>query len=248
MPAWRLRWVPVAAVSLAGASAGVVWVLRRRRTSDPRVGLVAGLLVLAGPAALGGLVGIRFIGLSLLALAPLAALGATALADRAHRRAAADEPTGAFRNERVRHWTDGRPWRVVLTMVLVVVSPLVVLAGARSGRPPEAATFGALPRGCRLVSDPASAGPVVLLRPDVRVWIDTRADYWGRQRNTEALEVLTGSDTTVPAVAGADCALLTGATGLPIAGLANALDADPAWERRAEVGGTRVWVRVGPAG
>ena len=60
--------------------------------------------------------------------------------------------------------------------------------------------------------------------------------------------MLTGSDTAVPAVAGADCALLTGATGLPIAGLANALDADPAWERRAEVGGTRVWVRVGPAG
>ena len=131
-------------------------------------------------------------------------------------------------------------------LVLVVVSPLVVFAGARSGRPPEAAALGALPEGCRLVSDPASAGPVILLRPDVRVWIDTRADYWGRERNALALDVLTGSDTSVPAVAGATCALLSGAADLPTAGLASALDADPAWQRRTEVGGVRVWVRDGP--
>ncbi len=242
-----LRWLPAVVVALAGAVLGTVRVVRRwgRRGSDPRVGLLASLLVLAAPTAVGGLLGIRFIGVALLALVPVAGLGATALAGRAARRATASPATGLFRSAVVRRWSVGRPWRVVTVLVLVAVSPLVVLAGARLGRPPEAGAVDLLPRGCRLFSDPASAGPVLLLRPDVRVWVDTRADYWGRDRNREALDVLAGDDASAAPVAGADCVLLSTTGALPTAGLVRALDADPAWSARGGAGGVRVWVRPG---
>ncbi|QKE85498.1 hypothetical protein [Arthrobacter sp. NEB 688] len=238
------RWVPtvVAALGLAGAS--LVLVVRRwgARAADDRVGVLAALVVLGAPASVAGLGGVRFVGVALLTLAPAAALLATVLATRVVRRATAPRPTGVFRSAAVRRWSVGRPWRVVGTSVLVLLSPLVLLAGATAARPPEAAVVDLLPRGCRLVSDPGSAGPVLLMRPDVRVWIDTRADYWGRDRNREALDVLTGDDTSVPALARADCALLS-STDVPTGPLAAALDADPGWRTAGGGDGLRVWVR-----
>ncbi|MBM6400935.1 hypothetical protein [Phycicoccus sonneratiae] len=238
------RWVPTAVVALVLAGAGAVHTARRwgGRAGDPRVGLAAALLVLAMPAAVGGFLGVRFVGLALLTLAPLAGVGATRLAGRAGARARAEVPTGAFRSPVVRRWSVGGPWRVVGWLTLALLSPLVLLAGARLGRPAEAAVLDALPRGCRLVSDPASAGPVLLLRPDVRVWIDTRADYWGAARNREALEVLAGRSTDVPAVTGATCAMLSAAD-LPTGDLAAAFDADPRWRATASAPGLRTWVR-----
>ncbi|MBT9255912.1 hypothetical protein KMZ32_10540 [Phycicoccus sp. MAQZ13P-2] len=238
------RWVPTAVAALALAVASVLLVLRRwrARATDDRVGLLGALSVLGAPAALGGLGGVRFVGVALLTLAPVAALLATRLAARVVARAGAAQPEGVFRHAVVRRWSAPRPWRVVLTAVLVLLSPLVLLAGATLARPPEAAALPLLPRGCRLVSDPGSAGPVLLLRPDVRVWVDTRADYWGRERNREALAVLTGADTSARAVTGATCALLS-TSDLPTARLAAALDADPGWRPAGEVSGLRVWVR-----
>lgn len=239
------RWVPTALLALVLAVAGVVATARRwsRRGEDDRVGLAAALLVLAAPAAAGGLFGVRFVGLALLALAPLAGVGATRVARRVRLRGTAAEPAGVFRSPVVRRWSVGGPWRVVGWLTLVLLSPLVVLAGARLGRPPEAAVLDALPDRCRLLSDPASAGPVLLLRPDVRVWVDTRADYWGAARNREALEVLSGRSTAVPAVTGADCVLLADSPDLPTTGLARALDSDPGWSAVAGSPGLRVWVR-----
>lgn len=243
-PGLALRWLPTAAIALVLAVVGVVRTARRwpDRADDPRVGLATALLVLAVPAAVGGLLGVRFIGLALLTLAPLAAVGATRLAGRAGARARAPEPTGPFRSGVLRRWSAGGPWRVVGWLTLGLLSPLVLLAGAGLGRPAEADVVDALPRGCRLVSDPASAGPVLLLRPDVRVWVDTRADYWGAERNREALAVLSGASTDVPAVTGATCAMLSAAD-VPTGRLAAALDADPTWEPAATAPGLRTWVR-----
>ncbi len=86
---------------------------------------------------------------------------------------------------------------------------------------------------------------MLLLRPDVRVWVDTRADYWGRERNREALDVLAGDDASAAPLVGADCVLLSTGGGLPTAGLVRALDADAAWAARGAAGGVRVWVRPG---
>lgn len=241
-----LRWLPT--VLLAVVIAG--WVTRsvvRRwphRGHETAVRLEAALLVLALPAALGGFLAIRFVGVGLLALAPLAAVGATRVAARVRERADAQDPTGPFRHQRVRFWSHGRPWRVVITLVVVLVSPLVLLAGATLGRPLALqAALPALPQGCRLLSDPAAAAPVLLLRPDVRVWIDTRADYWGRERNLEALEVLRSDDTAQPAVAGATCLLLDSSAGIDTSRIVAAVGADPAWTPAFDGGGVRVWVR-----
>lgn len=245
-PGLVLRWAPVGLAALAGAGLAAAWVVRRwrHRGTDPRVGLVAALVVLALPAALAAVDAIRFVGVALLALAPVAAMAATALADRARLRAAAEPPTGAFRSARLRMWSQGAPWRVVLALVIVLVSPLVVLAAFALGRPlAQTPLVEALPRGCRLVSDAGSAGPVILLRPDVTVWIDGRADYWGRERNLAAIDVLTSPDVATPAVAGATCALLDAGSDVSTAALASGLDASPGWTRVATSGSSTLWVR-----
>ncbi|QIM21423.1 hypothetical protein G7075_10300 [Phycicoccus sp. HDW14] len=64
----------------------------------------------------------------------------------------------------------------------------------------------------------------------------------GAERNREALDVLSGSATDVPAVAGATCAVLSAAD-VPTGRLAAALDADPAWRAAGSVPGLGVWVR-----
>jgi hypothetical protein len=240
------RWLPAVLAGLAVSVVAGRWVVRGwgRRGRDPRLGLVGALLVLAVPAAVGGLFAIRFVGVCLLALTPVIALGATALADRAHARASAAQPTGVFRSARVRFWTGGRPWRVVLTLVLVLLSPLVLLAAAQLGRPRgEAEAADRLPGGCRLFSEPAGAGTVLLLRHDVRVWMDSRADYWGRDRNLDALQTLASGDPSRPGVAGATCAMLPDDGSLGTGTMATALDADPAWHRTWSGGGVTVWVR-----
>ncbi|MBM6405971.1 hypothetical protein JQN72_17145 [Phycicoccus sp. CSK15P-2] len=237
------RWGPTVLCAVIGSALASHWVLRRwsARADDQRVGLVAALLVLAVPTALGGVLAIRFVGLSLLALPPIAALGATWLAGRVTRRAGEDTPTGLFRHSAVRRWGNGRPWQVVTTLVLVVLSPLVVLSALRGGRPqPEASAVDALPSGCRLLAEPAVASATLLLRPDVPIWTDGRADYWGRERNVAAIRTFRGSDASVGPVQEATCVALE--TDTP---LAEAVAADPSWTTVWKQQGLRVWVRDG---
>ena len=250
LPAWSpgllARWLPTAILAAAGTALAVWWLWRRRsaRSTDRRLPLAAALLVLAVPMSLGGFLAIRVIGICLLALAPLAALGATGLVDRLRTRAATSDAGRALTHPRVRHWMSAEPWRVVVVVVLVLVSPLVLLSGARLGRPvAEMAALPALPDGCRLVSDANAAGPVLLLRPDVTVWIDTRADYWGRERNVAAVRLLTEGRGATEVLEDATCAMLAQDPALPSAALADALDADPAWSREYADGDLTVWAR-----
>lgn len=241
---WQ-RWIAAEALALGISLPAVVGVVARWRRSGPSASLrlPLALLVLALPAAVGGIVAIRFIGVSLLALAPLAAVGATALARVLAARADEDPPRGLLRNARVRHWARGEPWRVVWWAVLVLVAPVAVISGANVARPtPELAAVSALPRGCLLLSDPGSAAPVILLRPDVRVWTDGRADYWGRERNVAAAAVLSGGPEATAVLDRATCVVLTTSGLLDTGGLAVQLDGSRSWREIDVVGSTRVWV------
>ena len=154
-------------------------------------------------------------------------------------------PRGVFTRERVRFWSDGAHWRPVLIAVIVLLAPGVLLLTAPLSRPlPEMAVLDALPKGCRLVSDPSSAGPVLLLRPDVQVWFDGRFDYWGRDRLVEAGRVLrlqTGS-TSRPSPT-PRCVLLSTQDQFAGGALAEALDASDEWSRVPGGGTVRAWVR-----
>lgn len=245
-PGLALRWVPAALLGLLVSGAALVWVVRRWRagTIDQRTGLVAVLSVVGLPAALASVSAIRFVGVSLLTVAPVAAMGATWLWDRVRARAAERPPRGIFRSARVRFWSDGRRWRTVLTLVLVVLAPGVLLMALPLSRPlPELAVMDELPRGCRLFSDPSTAGPVLLLRPDVTVWIDGRFDYWGPDRVAAATAALASSDVDVAPLPRATCVMLSSEN--PVAGdaLAGALDRSAVWRRAVPSGGVRVWVR-----
>ena len=101
----------------------------------------------------------------------------------------------------------------------------------------------ALPKGCRLLSDPSSAGPVLLLRPDVRVWFDGRFDYWGRDRLIEAARVLATDRVDEPPFTDTTCVLLSTQDQFAGGALAEALDASDEWSRVPGGGTVRAWVR-----
>jgi hypothetical protein len=244
-PGLAARWALPGTMAIVGAGAAFAWIIRRWRSrgEDPRVGLVAALTVLALPASLGGLTAVRFIGVSLLALAPLAAMAAGGVATRVRRRLD-EEPRGALRNGRIRFWADGRHWRPVLVALLVVLFPGVVLMTLPLARPTEDMTIAErLPLNCRLFSDPGSAAPVILLRPDIKVWVDGRADYYGRERNIEALKLLRSGETDSPVLKRATCVMLRRDGQLNVGPLVQALDGDSAWTRLMSDDSVSAWVR-----
>jgi hypothetical protein len=244
-PGLDARWALPGSLAIAGAGVALLWVVRRwpSRAEDPRVGLVAALTVLALPASLGGLIAVRFIGVALLALAPLSAMAAGLVAARVRRRLA-EEPRGIFRSKRLRFWADGRHWRPVLVALLVVLFPGVVAMALPLGRPiEELALAKRLPQGCKLVSDPGSAAPVILLRPDVKVWVDGRADYYGRHRNIEAIDLLRSRDTDSPVLRQATCVILRRDDHFDVDPLVEALNDDNSWKSLTAQGALAAWVR-----
>jgi hypothetical protein len=100
-----------------------------------------------------------------------------------------------------------------------------------------------LPRGCRLFSTALVAGPVILARPDILVWFDGRADYYGQERLAENYAYITGQAATA-APPGATCAVfpaLTHANKLPR--LTARMNADPQWRLVATIDEFDVWLR-----
>ena len=242
--AWR--WAPAALVALGAALACSAWVLRRLRSGDrgdPRTRLAAALTAVALPFALAGLQAIRFVGVALLLLAPLLAAGATALAERAQAAAARTPHEGVWRSARAREWTTGTLWRVILGATALILIPGVVFLAAPHGRPPEAAALESLPAGCRLFSSEDIAGAAILLRPDVPIWTDTRAGYWGRERLLAARTALHSPAPQAPTPDGATCVVLPEAGRDASYGrLVSVLQADPGWDQATAVGGFAVWL------
>ena len=227
-------WLIAALVGLA-ATLGLVWSLVRRLRGGQRdlpLALGAAIAVLTAPAALAGFTAMRFLGTALLLLAPVLAAGLTRAAGRVRL-------PGRFA-----HWTSGRSWRVVLTWTLLVLSPAVVLQTLPHSVPSQAEIARLVPSWCRLFSDDATGGALVLLRPDVPVWLDGRADYYGRERLLAAAQFLAGRGaTTVPE--GTTCVVLPTTQPALAAEIAR-LDADPAWERRETLAGFTLWLPRSP--
>ncbi len=240
-PGLQARWVVPCVLAVGIGAVWVLWLLLTRRGSDgdDRLPVVAALAVVGVPAALGGVFVIRFIGIALLCMAPLAAVSVTVAVDRIRLRARGAR-SGVLAHPRIRHWLTGEPWRVALPVVLVLLLPGLALGVWPLARPlPEARLAWALPVGCHLFSEGSTAGAVLLLRPDVKVWVDGRADYYGPDRNIEAEYLLAHDrpDRLVPN--GTTCVMLTD----PFSkGLRLALDASPAWRRAASSGAAAVWV------
>jgi hypothetical protein len=98
-------------------------------------------------------------------------------------------------------------WRPILTGVLVLLLPLALLQGRDPGRPAESAIVTSLPAGCNLFTDPDTAGAVLLLRPDVKVWIDMRTEVYGSSAYGDTRRRLFAPEA-VRIPAGATCALV----------------------------------------
>jgi hypothetical protein len=238
----ELRWIPVSVVAVFVAFASGVWVVRlyrRQGRFDPRMRLVAPLAVFAVPATIMGLGSIRFLVLGMLVILPVAAAAATRFVDVVHER---QREGGALSRPKLVEYTSGRFWVTVLTGIAIVLTPVATITTTMGARPPESVLSEMLPEGCTLFSDAASAGTVILTRPDVAVWIDGRADFYGRQHLIEATRIYTAM-TPVPARA--DCVLLPirGGMGISALPLSQSLDRNPEWDRRATLGAYALWVR-----
>ncbi len=244
-PGMSPQWL-VSALAAAILTALVVgWLVRGLRRGRPRRehALVAALASVGVPFALAGLVGVRFLGLALLTLAPVTAWGATRLADAA-QRAANRTSNSSSRGAIARRWTGGHAWRVVLTSVAVLLLPGVLLLGpVAHARPAEAEALAALPSSCRLYSTMGVSAIAILTRPDVPVWFDSRVDYYGRERLKEAIVYATGQapSATPP---GATCVVLPDPQTRSASPAATTrLQTEPGWDYRGRVNGFDVWVR-----
>lgn len=216
----------------AGLAAVVVtgWLLRRWLAGDRTVEF-GGLLALAAlgvPAAAVGMATIRFLGVAMLTLAPVVAVAATAGVDALRHRLAGRAPS------RWREYATGRFWRVVIAGVLVLLLPGTAYLGSRGAVPAEQALIERLPRDCQLFAPGALSASVILTRPDVRVWIDGRADFYGRGQLTLAYAYFgLREHPLVPP--GASCTLLD-AEASDSRDFAAALRTAPGW-RLADVDG-----------
>jgi len=146
----------------------------------------------------------------------------------------------------VGRWATSHPWRVVTSIVSVLLLPGAVWLGpVRHATPPETAALATLPAGCRLLATGGASGVALLTRPDVTVWVDGRADYYGRARMVEADTFYSGQgETTAPS--GATCIVLAAPGEREAVPLLTArIEADPLWHHQGRVEGYDVWVVAG---
>lgn len=234
-PGLRLRWLPVALLCL-GLSGGCAARLGRSARGPSSQGVrsrwalsavLAGISLLA---AVAGLFAIRFLGVCALTLLPVLGRELSTMTVRWRARA------GKY--PRLKARLSAAYWRPVLTGALAVLLPLAVFTARDPGRPTaESEITGALPRACHLFADPSVAGAVLLLRPDVEVWIDMRTEVHGSRAYADTRRRL--SDLrAVPLPHGTTCALLpTGVTSAHLDG-----DPDVAWRRLTATARLSLWV------
>jgi hypothetical protein len=98
-----------------------------------------------------------------------------------------------------------------------------------------------IPSGCRVFTSYLLGGFIELIRPDVRVNVDSRNDLFGEDRVLAADRTLQGRGDVTRALAGAACALVP-----PSSGLALRLNGDPAWRLAAAEGVAALYVRREP--
>ncbi len=166
----------MAVVAILVAVAITWWLVWRLRGGDRSVAM-GGLLALSligVPAALAGLTAIRFLGVALLTLAPVAAVAATDAVGMLRRWLREHSHPGLLAR------TQGDYWRPLVAAAVVVLLPWALVVGSNHAVPKELSAVEKLPAGCILFAPGGLSATAVLTRPDVKVWIDGRADFYGR--------------------------------------------------------------------
>jgi len=222
------------------------WFVRRIRRGpvDQTFSLASAICIVAVPFAVAGMSALRFLGVSALILVPILGMGVTRLGRRARTWAQHLPDLSALKEPALR-WTSARSWRIVLSLVAALLLPFAFWLGpVNHAVPEELAAIKALPSGCRLFTTASIAGPTILVRPDVPVWYDGRADYFGHARLLEAAAYsYKGAATSAPP--GATCVVLPAigqSASLPLA--TARMIADPAWTLLGLYNRFDVWVRT----
>lgn len=237
-PGVPLQFPIMLVISLVLAGGSGWWLLRRWRSGHPSRTLAA-LVTIGCPLALAGLTAIRFVGVALLVLAPVAAAAATRAADLIRLRLQS-WPSRSGLRARLQDYSSGRTWRIVLTATLVVVSPGVVLLGGQHGVPAEQALVAELPSQCHLFSESGVGSAVVLLRPDVPVWMDGRADFFGREIIELGYAFYRG-EAPDPVPAGTTCVIVD-RNGELTPGLRERLATSGSWRLASSRDGYELWL------
>lgn len=172
---WVFWLMAIVAIAVAGLITW--WLVLRIRGGDRSVAL-GGLLALSlvgVPAAAAGLTAIRFLGVALLTLAPVAGVAATDAVGMIRRWLRQHSYTGLLAR------AQGDYWRPLVAAAVVVLLPWAVVVGSNHAVPKELSAVQQLPADCVLFAPGGLSATVVLTRPDVKVWIDGRADFYGRE-------------------------------------------------------------------
>lgn len=224
----------VVAVVLVIISAVTFLLSVRNRPWGPAESGCLVVLMVSAPTAFAGLFAIRFLGVSLLTLAPMAAVAATLAVDAFRRR------QRVLPASRWREYSTGGFWRVVVTTTLVVFLPMVGHLVSLHAVPDETEAISRLPQGCNLFSSGGLSAVAILTRLDSPVWIDGRADFFGREhliRTYSFFEL--GAPTLIPE--GAGCILLNVESD-DSRQLAAAIEASADWQQTYSSGRFRIWV------
>jgi hypothetical protein len=245
-PEFAIRWGPEALLVAATVLLAFVWAVRtvtRSGRSDERLPLAAALTVVALPYAVAGLALIRFVPVALATIAPVLAAGLTVGVRRLAGRTNPVPESAGYVRRRLPEWLSARFWRVILWAVLILLAPLAVFAGSRHAEPATANVDALLPTGCRMFGTSIEAASIILDRPDVKVWVDGRADYWGRERLVLADHYLYEVDQPTLVPPGTTCVvLMDDQSDSGLSRLTAALDASPDWHRVPGTTGANLWL------
>jgi hypothetical protein len=241
-----IQWPSAATFAILTCALFVIWWLRRLRSGllDESFARASAAAMVALPLTVAGMFMLRFLGASFLIFAPVVGMGITLVARRLKECAHRLSDESRFKETAVR-WTQTRPWRIVLFIVWILLLPSALLLGpGQHAVPQELKAIEALPYGCRLFAVAGISGPALLVRPDVTVWWDGRADYFGRQRLIEGEIYYSGRGAT-PMPTGATCMIL------PSADIQDGthpetqrLRDDPTWQMIGTFDGLAVWTQT----
>lgn len=132
-------------------------------------------------------------------------------------------------------------WRPVLGMLLPVLIPVLIVQTSSAYSPIMDKALQALPSSCRLFAKDDLSSPVLLVRPDVKVWIDGRLDYWGRERMVQTDRYLQSRQQRI-APPGTTCMLVRSDVRPPVYPRL-----ESSWKRLAVGTTVEVWVPQNPS-